>query len=177
MALKKTIAIIASTNEKATAIVNKITLKNYRLLLLSKYANQFDQLAGQLQSWQPGAEFEIIDCMKDGCWEADIIVLDIPYHEEKAVAQLIKEVATQKIVVSFSENKNQFKNQELENLLKYSKIVKALNTDASYILYGKDPNIVLEVSDILKNPNKLKRQSNNVNYLTKNKTIKNYGKH
>jgi len=74
--------------------------------------------------------------------------------------------------------KKQFKNQELENLLKYSKIVKALNTpDASYILYGKDPNIVLEVSDILKNPNKLKRQSNKVNYLTKNKTIKNYGKH
>jgi len=85
MALKKTIAIIASTNEKATAIVNKISLKNYRLLLLSKYANQFDQLAGHLKSWQPGAEFEIIDCMKDGCWEADIIVLDIPYHEEKAV--------------------------------------------------------------------------------------------
>lgn len=181
MALKKTIAIIASSNKKATAIVSKIFLKNYRLLLLSKYENQFEQLSGQLQLEHPGAEFELIDCMKDGCWEADIIILDIPRHEEKVVAELIKEVATQKIVVSFSENKKELGNETLEKLLKNSKIVKANHTSgASCIsLYGKEQDVVLEVSGILKNQGKVEERFKKINYLTKNKTIKikNYGKH
>src|SRR5664280_1901520 len=117
MAAKKTIAIIASTNEKAAAIVNRLFPENYRLLLLSKYANQFIELLTEIASRHPNVELDLIDCMKDGCWEADIIILDIPYDEETEVAALIKEVSTQKIVVSFSENEN----SELQNLLKYSK--------------------------------------------------------
>jgi 8-hydroxy-5-deazaflavin:NADPH oxidoreductase len=158
MAAKKTIAIIASSNEKATAIVNKLPVENVSLLLLAKYANQFIELSTGMQSKYPGIELDIIDCMKDGCWEADIIILDIPRHEEKQVAELIKEVSTQKIVVSFSENKNAFENEELENLLKYSKVVKAFNTTGSQeiSLYGKDDDVVLEVSDLLKNSKRSK---------------------
>jgi 8-hydroxy-5-deazaflavin:NADPH oxidoreductase len=158
MAAKKTIAIIASSNEKATAIVNKLPVENVSLLLLAKYANQFIELSTEMQSKYPGIELDIIDCMKDGCWEADIIILDIPRHEEKQVAELIKEVSTQKIVVSFSENKNAFENEELENLLKYSKVVKAFNTTGSQeiSLYGKDDDVVLEVSDLLKNSKRSK---------------------
>jgi predicted dinucleotide-binding enzyme len=91
--------------------------------------------------------------MKDGCWEADIIILDIPYNEETEVAELIKEVSTQKIVVSFSENKNAFENDGLQNLLKYSKVVKAFKTINSPVtsLYDKDQDVVSEVSNILKN--------------------------
>ncbi|HSQ44467.1 MAG TPA: hypothetical protein VLM16_05695 [Ginsengibacter sp.] len=153
MALKKTIAIIASTNEKATAIVNQLSLENVRLLLLAKYANQFIELSTAMESKHPGIELDIIDCMKDGCWEADIIILDIPHNEEREVAELIKEVATQKIVVSFSENRNAFENDELENLLKYSKVVKAFNSIGSQkiSLYGKDEDVVQEVSAMLKN--------------------------
>ena len=149
MAAKKTIAIIASTNEKAAAIVNKLSLDNFRLLIVSKYANQFSKLSKDMQSNRPNVELEMIDCMKDGCWEADIIIVDIPYHEETEVATLIKEVSTQKIVVSFSENEN----SELQNLLKYSKVVTAINiiNSSCISLYGKDQDAVLEVSNILKN--------------------------
>jgi predicted dinucleotide-binding enzyme len=149
MALKKTIAIIASTDEKAAAIVNKLALDNFRLLILSKYANQFRKLSKDIASNHPNVELELIDCMKDGCWEADIIILDIPYDEETEVAALIKEVATQKIVLSFSENES----SELQNLLKYSKIVSAFNTpgSAQISVCGKDHDAVLEVSGILKN--------------------------
>jgi 8-hydroxy-5-deazaflavin:NADPH oxidoreductase len=149
MAAKKTIAIIASTEQKVSAIVNKLYLENYRLLLLSKCADQFNELSTEVQSKYPGAEFEVIDCMREGCWEADIIILDISCSEQKEVAELIKEVATQKIVVSFVENEN----NEIQNLLKYSKIVTAFNTpDSSHIsLCGKNQDAVLEVSEILKN--------------------------
>src|ERR1700690_180088 len=148
MAAKKTIAIIASTEQKASAIVNKFCLENYRLLLLSKYPNQFIDLSTDIQSKHPTVEFEVIDCMREGCWEADIIILDVSCNEKKEVAELIKEVATQKIVVNFSENEN----NEIQNLLKYSKIVTAFNTPTSsdISLYGKDQDAVLEVSEILK---------------------------
>src|SRR5450631_2188210 len=149
MAAKKTIAIIASTNEKAAAIVNKLSLDNFRLLIVSKYANQFSKLSKDMQSNRPNVELEMIDCMKDGCWEADIIIVDIPYDEETEVAALIKEVSTQKIVVSFSENEN----SELQNLLKYSKVVTAINiiNSSCISLSGKYQDAIEEVSNILKN--------------------------
>ena len=149
MAAKKTIAIIESTNEKAAAIVNKLSLDNFRLLIVSKYANQFSKLSKDMQSNRPNVELEMIDCMKDGCWEADIIILDIPYDEETEVAALIKEVSTQKIVVSFSENEN----SELQNLLKYSKVVTAINiiNSSCISLSGKYQDAIEEVSNILKN--------------------------
>ena len=149
MAAKKTVAIIASANEKAAAIVNKLSLENSRLLVVSKQANQFIELSTDIKSRQPNLELDVIDCMKDGCWEADIIILDIPYDEETEVAALIKEVSTQKIVVSFSENEN----SELQNLLKYSKVVTAINiiNSSCISLSGKYQDAIEEVSNILKN--------------------------
>ena len=150
MAVKKTIAIIASTNEKAAAIVNKLSLENCRLLLVSKYATQFIELSTDIKSRHPNVELDIIDCMKDGCWEADIIILDISHSEEKEVVELIKEVATQKIVVSFPGNEN----NELQNLLKYSKVVNAfhtINNSSTVSLYGKDQDAVMEVLGLFKN--------------------------
>jgi predicted dinucleotide-binding enzyme len=149
MAAKKTVAIIASANEKAAAIVNKLSLENSRLLVVSKQANQFIELSTDIKSRQPNLELDVIDCMKDGCWEADIIILDIPYDAETEVAALIKEVSTQKIVVSFSENEN----SELQNLLKYSKVVTAINiiNSSCISLSGKYQDAIEEVSNILKN--------------------------
>jgi hypothetical protein len=117
--------------------------------LLSKYANQFIELLTEIESRHPNVELDLIDCMKDGCWEADIIILDIPYDEETEVAALIKEVSTQKIVVSFSENEN----SELQNLLKYSKVVTAINiiNSSCISLSGKYQDAIEEVSNILKN--------------------------
>ena len=162
MAAKKTIAIIGSTNEKATAILSRLYIENYRLLLVSKYANQFVELVKDIQSAHPGVELETVGCMKDGCWEADIIIIDIQNCEEKEVAELISEVATQKIVISFSESEDEFDVDGLQNLLKYSKVViayKKINSSIIF-LYGKDEKAVQEVSNILKNSKQINRQLN-----------------
>jgi hypothetical protein len=162
VAVKKTIAIIGSTNEKATAIVSRLYIEDYRLLLVSKSANQFVELAKEIQCGHPEVALEIVECMKDGCWEADIIIIDVENCEEKKVAELIREVATQKIVINFSESENEFGVNGLQNLLKYSKVVvahKKINSSIIF-LYGEDENAVREVSHILKNSKQINRQLN-----------------
>jgi hypothetical protein len=148
MTAKKTVAIIASTEQKTAAVVDKFPSENYRLLLLQKEPNQLSKVATEIKLKHPGLEFEIVDCLKDGCWEADIIVLDVSCGEQKEVAELIKEVATQKPVISFSDHEN----IELENALKYSRVVtvvKACDSNETS-LCGKDHDALMEVSEILK---------------------------
>ena len=148
MAAKKTVAIIASSEQKTAAVVDKFPAENYRLLLLQKEPNELSKVATEIKLKHPGLEFEIVDCLKDGCWEADIIVLDVTCGEQKEVAELIKEVATQKPVISFSDHEN----IELENALKYSRVVTVVKTGDSNetSLCGKDHDALAEVSEILK---------------------------
>ena len=148
MAAKKTIAIITSTEQKTSAVVNKFSGEGYRLLLLEKELNQLSELSAEIKLTHPALEFEVVNCLKDGCWEADIIILDISCGEQKEVAELIKEVATQKPVISFSDHEN----IELENSLKYSKVVTVVKKGASNetSLCGKDHDALIEVSEILK---------------------------
>jgi len=73
----------------------------------------------------PGAQVEIVDCVKEGCWEADIIVLAIASHEMEEVIEKIREVATQKIVLIILNHEDDsslsfIKAQELKRLLPYS---------------------------------------------------------
>jgi predicted dinucleotide-binding enzyme len=74
----------------------------------------------------------------DASWEADIIILAIPYVAEKNVAQDISEVVNQKIVISVSNPVNASCTalltspcasaaEELQNRLPYSKVIKAFN--------------------------------------------------
>lgn len=149
MAAKKTIAIIASTEQKTSTIVNKFLVENYRLLLLEKEPNQLNELSAEIKLKHPSLEFEIVNCLKDGCWEADIIILDVSCGEQKEVAELIKDVATQKPVISFSDHEN----IELENLLKHSRVVTVVNAGGmnESSLCGKDRDALIEVSEILKN--------------------------
>lgn len=167
MAAKKTVAIVASTEQKTIAVVDKLRAENYRLLLLQKEPNQLNKVSTEIKQKYPALEFEIVDCLKDGCWEADIIVLDISCGEQKEVAELIKEVATQKPVVSFSDHEN----IELENSLKYSRVVTVVKTSDSNetSFCGKDHDTVMEVSEILKSiKQKKKKLSKQVELKTKN---------
>ncbi|MGH2649146.1 MAG: hypothetical protein ACRDE8_16320, partial [Ginsengibacter sp.] len=86
--------------------------------------------------------------------------------DEKEVAELIKEVATQKVVVHFVENEGKIENDELQHLLKYSKVVKAFNSlNPSIIsLYSKDVKALTEVSDILKSSQQISPAINLSNY-------------
>ena len=98
-----------SRAETGAAIADKLSEGNYRLLLVQM------RLITNLKSYKTSnrnnlhAEVEIVDCAKEGCWEADIIILAIPYHKLKKVIEKINEVVTQKIVLIISnENESSF---------------------------------------------------------------------
>lgn len=116
MAVKKTIAIVGATEKAGKEIAMKFSHLPYRLLLVSNNEEQLSQLFQEISKQNPAAEIDSISCVKDGCWEADIIILAVPGCEEKHVAETMKEVATQKMVVVLS-------NEGVEQLLPYSKVV------------------------------------------------------
>ncbi|HEY6977811.1 MAG TPA: hypothetical protein VH396_16040, partial [Chitinophagaceae bacterium] len=90
------------------------------------------QIVRNIKQNNLNAEVEIVDCAKEGCWEADIIVLAIPYYELKEVVEKINEVVTQKIVLIISNNEEEGKVEELQRLLPYSRVVAAFNNPYSF---------------------------------------------
>ena len=122
-------------SETGVAIADKLSESSYRLLLVSNEINHKSQIVQNIKQNNLNAEVEIVDCAKEGCWEADIIVLAIPSHELKKVIEKINEVVMQKIVLIISDEKESLfsfnKTQELQQLLPYSKIVTALYNPCS----------------------------------------------
>jgi len=139
--VKKTIAIIGAEAETGAAIADKLSEDSYHLLLVSDEIDEKSQTVQNIKQNYLNAEVEIIDCAREGCWEADIIVLAIPYHEIKEVVEKINEVVTQKIVVIISDEKEGSfsfkKTRELQRLLPYSAIVTAV-----YNPYSHEPCII-----------------------------------
>jgi len=124
MAVKQTIAIAGVTGETGNAIAHQLAQEDFRLLLMSEDTQQLAEIVNDIKIKAPGAEIELVDCIKEGCWEADIIILAIPSAELKEVAEKIKEVATQKIVVSISNPEDKTAEiEELTKILPHSRIV------------------------------------------------------
>ena len=139
MQTKQTIAIIGATGNMGSAIAKSIAKGPYRLLLKANNQEKMDALVNDIQSKSPKAEVESVICPTEASWEADIIILAVPYEAEKDIAPQIKNVASQKIVISIANPLNQNYDglvtapgtsaaEELQKLLPNSKIVKAFNT-------------------------------------------------
>lgn len=146
MSVKKTIAIVGATEKSGIEITSQFAFTDYRLLLVSNNMIQLTQLLKNIRGKKPTAEIDTIECVKDGCWEADIIVLAVPASNEKEVAEMMKEVATQKMVVSISGEKNEV----LQQILPYSKLVKVSNILQSKEIFisGKDEEANEEILKI-----------------------------
>ncbi|MGN6603821.1 MAG: NAD(P)-binding domain-containing protein [Ginsengibacter sp.] len=123
MASKKTIAIVGANGKTGRAIVNRFSGVPHRLLLVSDQFDELHQLVATLIEKKTIAEIEALECVKDSCWEADIIVMAVEPTEEKEVGELMKEVATQKEVVVVSDMEH--KCDALKKVLPYSKVIKA----------------------------------------------------
>jgi 8-hydroxy-5-deazaflavin:NADPH oxidoreductase len=139
MATRKTIAIIGASGNMGSAIAKNLAKENYRLLLFANHKENVQQLINEIKKNHPFADVDGMSCPFDASWEADIIIPAVPYEVEKEVAQRIREVATQKIVVSISNPLNTSYGglvtapdtsaaEELQKQLPYSKLVKAFNT-------------------------------------------------
>lgn len=138
MRTKQTIAIIGASGKMGSAIATALSSGTDRLLLCGNVAKT-QPLADKIRADHPAADVEALGCATNASWEADIIILAVPYGAEKDIAGKIREVANQKIVVSISNPFNEKFDglrtepaasaaEELQQRLPNSKVVKAFNT-------------------------------------------------
>lgn len=138
MRTKQAITVIGAEGEMGSAITKSLSKGNYRILLYStdpiKTVETIDAIKGE----NSFADIDLAADVLEACWEADIIILAVPYLAEKHITDLIRKVINQKIVISVSNPVNetvtglQTKNvsgaEELQKLLPNAKVVKAFNT-------------------------------------------------
>jgi len=150
MAIKRTIAIVGATENTGAEMAQRFAGINYRLLLVSNDVEELKKLVKNISEEKPMTEIDSIECVKDGCWEADIIILAVPSSVEKQVqvAEMMKEVATQKMVVTISGLENS--EEELKKILPYSKVIKISNPHQSKEIFisGEDEEATEEISMI-----------------------------
>lgn len=139
MNTRQTIAVIGATGNMGSALAKSLSKGNYRLLLYASDQEKTSALADQIKSENATADIEILTCSVEASWEADIIISAVPYEAEKQVAEKIREMANQKIVISIANPLNGSYDglvvaaetsaaEELQKLLPNSKVVKAFNT-------------------------------------------------
>jgi hypothetical protein len=139
MRTKQIIAVIGATGSMGAALSKNISRGNYKLLLSARDFNKAKLVVKDIQLFNPLADVEAIDCSVNASWEADIIILAVPFHAEKEIAEKIREVANQKIVISFSNPYSETFTDlttasdsiaavELQKLLPNSKVIKAFKT-------------------------------------------------
>ena len=143
MRTKQIIAVIGANRNIGSDISRSLSRGNYKLLLFANEPDQLTNLVQEIIAANPTADVEAIDCSVNASWEADIIILDIPDHTEEAIAEKIREVANQKIIISltnslhdtdkgFTINKDLSAAEKLQYLLPNSKVVKVFNTSFAH---------------------------------------------
>jgi 8-hydroxy-5-deazaflavin:NADPH oxidoreductase len=139
MQTKQTIAIIGATGNMGSAISKALSRGNYKLLLKATRQEELDKLVKEIKDKISSADVEAVPFPTEASWEADVIILAVPFEAEKEIAAKIKEVANQKIVISIANPLNQTYDglvtapgtsaaEELQKLLPNSKVIKAFNT-------------------------------------------------
>lgn len=145
------------------AIARSLAKGNYRLLLKGNDKNALDALSADIKKEHPLADLEAITCSAEASWEADIIILAVPFQAEKEIVEKIREVANQKIVISIANPLNETFDglitspltsaaEELQNLLPNAKVVKAFNTTfaadfATPVIDGKQADAFIAGND------------------------------
>ncbi|NCI47425.1 NADPH-dependent F420 reductase [Sediminibacterium soli] len=139
MSAKQTIAVIGAAGNMGSSIARNLSKGNNRLLLFGNDKEKIATVLTDIRNSHASAEVEALECAADASWEADIIILAVPYQAEQEIAAKIKEVANQKIVISIANPLNDTYDglvtaadtsaaEELQKLLPNSKVVKAFNT-------------------------------------------------
>jgi NADPH-dependent F420 reductase len=160
---RQTITIIGATGSMGSAISKSLSKGNYRLLLCSPDLDKVRMLTKEIKMLNPSAEVESLDCSHTASWEADVIILAVPYNAESEIASQIKEVSNQKIVISIANPMNETFDglvtpadssaaEELQKLLPNAKVVKAFNTTfaadfATPVIDGKQVDSFLAGND------------------------------
>ena len=108
--MKQAIAILDATGENGRQVA-KALAADHRLLLFGHDTEKLDQLKKEIKKIHPNADFDCPGCAFEASWEADVIIMDTT--DEKATADKIREVATQKLVIELTGGANEFNLQHL----------------------------------------------------------------
>lgn len=175
MNTKQTIAVIGATGNMGSNIAKNLSRGNNRVLLFGNEKDKLNAVLNDIKNSNSSADAEALECAADASWEADIIVLAVPYQAEQQLAEKIREVANQKIVISIANPLNETYDglvtapgtsaaEELQKLLPNSKVVKAFNTtfaadfttpvidgkQADAFVAGNDEEAVNTVTELVK---------------------------
>lgn len=161
--MSTTIAVIGATGNMGSAISKSLSKGNYHLLLNAKDEAKLGAVLGDIKKANSAANVKIFDYSANASWEADVIILALPYGAEKEVAQRIKAIASNKIVISISNPLNETYSglvtspdtsaaEELQKLLPDSKVIKAFNTTfaadfSSPVIAGKQVDAFIAGND------------------------------
>ena len=139
MKTKRTIAVIGATGNMGSSIAKSLSKGNNRLLLFANDQDKVQALVNEIKNSNSSADTEAYECPANASWEADVIILAVPFAAEKEIAEKIREQANQKIVISIANPLNETYSglttspdtsaaEELQKLLPNSKVVKAFNS-------------------------------------------------
>lgn len=125
-------------------------------------------MAAQIRRAISSDEVEAGDCIIDGSWEADMIIIDVATNVVCQIAEAIRDVANQKIIIITNtpaafygepgKNLSSYPDNELQRLLPNSKLVHLLlpgiGTDGSWqavaMIRGNDNATLSTVDHLLK---------------------------
>lgn len=100
----QTICIIGASGTQGSKLTRALALHtSHRLLLMSGNKKSLDILVEDIRKTKSDAQLEMIDCMVDGCWEADIIVMDLSPEMILAKMENLAAVVNRKTIIHFSQ--------------------------------------------------------------------------
>lgn len=104
---QKTIAVIGSSERVGVSLISFLAGTKHRVLCLTDSHNQAEDVEAFLPGLGKNLNVEVHACAKEACWEADIIAVAVSCSELTEVLEKIKEVVTQKIVLTVREEVNE----------------------------------------------------------------------
>ncbi|AVR46821.1 hypothetical protein C7S20_17000 [Christiangramia fulva] len=149
----KTIAILAESWKISPELLKVLDKPKLRLLFVAKDEDNKKGLIEVLKPLELNAEIDFTSCEKEGCWEADRIVVLKPEQPSVELIEKIKEVATQKPVWVISEDPEATKQVDLKQLLPNSRVIEiGLKEKTQEIsLCGKDAEAKSEIRQFFEN--------------------------
>lgn len=155
MAVEETIAVVGLQSGKLSGFVERLVRDNFRILVIPGSKDQAERIMEEIRTLKPGGEVEVLDCAKDGCWEADIIAFINPHDFENKLIDRIREVAVQKVIVAVFEGVSiDIANERyaaLKAALPHSKIVRliVLSGEEKVSMWGDDSEAIQRVAVLL----------------------------
>lgn len=148
--VKKTIAIIGDIGKFCPALAKAAVQQDFRLLFISRNEEVFLDVKAQLGQLLNATEVEFSSCEKEGCWEADMIVLTRPQEIEPLLLDKIQQVSTQKIVVVVSHQPveaSEYEKLSFQELLPHSRVVELEIEGTEFRIFGRNTEANLNVQE------------------------------